>query len=314
MDELEKIKELEHDIMNYIPTSNISNKEIEMHEYNEIEGEEYNEEEEEDEYDEGGGEEGDNYSHKSTSSNNKYKPDLYAKEYELIKEFEKSQKNTNFDYTINDIIDCIHFNKMGWLEKEDIKKDNMENTNKLLKTNLLIEMMCQDKKSTKINHLIDQFQEIYLRPFDTELDCKCESKYEHLQHLNKLIEETYHISQDPLSDEFYINCSKPKKRGRTSDEDRLKIPNIIDILRREYITSRKPENESKKNEKDNEDFNFDELMKNMLNNSKKSNDSVAATTTTDEMKDKYRVFLSILKLTYENIPKEDNHGFYISIR
>ena len=102
--------------------------------------------------------------------------------------------------------------------------------------------------------------------------------------LTELIAKTYTTTQDPSHDQLLLKCAEPKKRGRTSDADRLKIPNRVDALRREYITPRK-------------------ATEPPLSAVQMALDAAES--------DKYKVFMAILRLVHENALTGANYGAYL---
>lgn len=207
-----------------------------------------------------------------------YKQDLFSREIDLISQMEcKLHDVSGFDYTVVDIVDTAAAKCELLLDTGDIMVDNMDCTNKLIKKNLLFELICQDKKSAKIVAINDRLNEVLLRP------------NQHPVSHEKLIAETHRISQNPATDELLISSSKPKKRGRTSDVDRLKTPHVIDALKKEYISSQKAS-----------DIFSDQLVH-------------SSTTAAVEpvLTDKYKVFLAVLALVNDNIQCKENHGIYL---
>lgn len=200
------------------------------------------------------------------------KQELYAKEYALIKQLETNEKEPClYDYTTEDIIVSASAH-CDWLLENDIHVEVMNNTNRLLRRNVEFELLCQDKRSVKIVSLHDRFMELALREDVSE------------EELTALIAQTHEIAQIPEKDALLLKCLEQKKRGRTSDADRLKTVNIVDALRKESISPKKPVTGDSNN-----------------------------TTTNQEivLTDKYRVFLSLLKLVHENAQTKDNYGAYL---
>ena len=195
------------------------------------------------------------------------KQDLYAKESALLSQLEREEDQPRlYDYTTEDIIVEADA-QCEWLLENDININVMNNTNALARRNFEFELLCQDKRGAKIVALHDRFIEIALRADVSEAQ------------FDALIAQTHKVAQDPATDQFFIKCSEPKKRGRTSDADRLKTHNVIDALRKEYITAKK----------------------------------VGDTTPSDEivLTDKYRVFLSVLRRVHDNAQTHDNYGAYL---
>ena len=204
------------------------------------------------------------------------KQDLYSKEYELIQLLDKKLSvPAPFDYTVEDIINTAG----DWL-LDDLQLDSMDRTNALFKEGFLLELILHDKRSGKIATLHDRLQQIRLRG-------------ENSDEVDRLIAQTYHIAKSPWKDDFYIECSKPKKRGRISDADRKKTPHIIDNLRSDYISSQKVSN---------------------IFNESLSPANGADTDVTDpaNFTDKYKVFLRVLEIVHDNIPSKENYGAYIN--
>lgn len=205
------------------------------------------------------------------------KQDLYTKEYAMLKQLETLEKGKGsvlYDYTTEDIIETAAA-RCDWLLENDIKVENMNHTNALLRRNLEFEMMCQDKRCAKIVALHDKFIDVALT------DGVSTSEFDYL------VAKTHRIAQDPENDQLLHRCAEPKKRGRTSDADRMKTLNIIDTLRREFITP------------------------------KKVTSGEPLTTTSLEMaleasqNEKYKTFMALLKMIHENALTKDNCGSYI---
>lgn len=196
------------------------------------------------------------------------KQDLFAREYGLVKQIEDSRDEPRlYDYTMEDVIEAAATH-CEWLLDQDIDVPIMNNTNHLLRHNVEYELLTQDKRSAKIVSLHDRFTELALREGNTPA----------------LIAKTYATTQDPSHDQLLLKCAEPKKRGRTSDADRLKIPNAVDALRKEYITPRK-------------------AIEPPLTNVEMA---IEAANT-----DKYKVFMATLRLVHENALTSDNYGAYI---
>lgn len=196
------------------------------------------------------------------------KQDLYAKEYALLRQLEDEENLPRlYDYTTEDIIVEADA-QCEWLLENDININVMNNTNALARRNFEFELLCQDKRGAKIVALHDRFVEIALRADVSEAQ------------FDALIAQTHKIAQNPAKDQFLLKCSEPKKRGRTSDADRLKTHNVIDALRKDYITAKK------------------------AGDTTTPNDEIVLT-------DKYRVFLSLLRLFHDNAQTRDNYGLYL---
>lgn len=214
------------------------------------------------------------------------KQDLYTKEYAMLnqldtlgkKEGEEGKSSPSpsviYEYTTEDIIETAAA-RCDWLLENDIKVENMNHTNTLLRRNLEFEMMCQDKRCAKIVTLHDKFIDVALT------DGVSTSEFDYL------IAKTHKIAQDPENDQLLHRCAEPKKRGRTSDADRMKTLNVIDTLRREFITP------------------------------KKATNGETLTATSLEMaldashNDKYKVFMALLERIHENALTKDNCGAYL---
>lgn len=197
------------------------------------------------------------------------KQDLFSKEYALIQQMEANDgKDCLYDYTTEDIIEGAAAH-CAWL-MNDICVDKMNNTNSLLRKNLEFELLCQDKKSVKIVSLHDRFIELALREDSDKKE------------FDSLIKQTHEVARDPPNDKFFLKSSEQRKRGRTSDADRLKTLNIVDTLRKEYITPKKVSN----------------------NNNEQASSEIVLT-------DKYRSFLFLLKLVHDNAQTGENYGAYL---
>ncbi len=200
------------------------------------------------------------------------KQELYSKEYALIQQLEnRANEPMLYDYTTEDIIEGASAH-CSWLLDNDIHVDKMNNTNALLRRNLEFELLCQDKRSAKIVSLHDCFVELALREDVDEKE------------LASLIAQTYKISKDPETDQLLKKCLEQKKRGRTSEADRKKTPNIVDALKKESISPRKP------------------ILP--LNENTTGKQEIVLT-------DKYKVFLSLLSLVHHNAQTNDNYGAYL---
>lgn len=207
------------------------------------------------------------------------KQDLYAKESALLKQLYVNEKEPRlYDYTTVDIVEEATAH-CDWLLEKDIHVQKMNNTNALLRRNLIFELMTQDKRSNKITALHDRFIDLELKGNISKED------------LNALYAETYAIAQNPTTDQLLLKCSEQKKRGRTSDADRLKTLNVVDSLRKEFITPKKA-------------INGEPAQPPSMENNIATALEAAAT-------DKYQVFMEMLRFIHENAQTNENYGAYL---
>ena len=221
------------------------------------------------------------------------KQDLYAKEMELLTLMSKKlEQEAPFDYTMENIIETACA-KCEWLIEADdmIQMDVMDETNRILKKNLLYEMMAQDKRSAKILALHDRLNEVYLKGAVVSPQQK--------RHIEGLISATHLVAQNPREDDFFKECSKPRKRGRAKISAQPKKPHVVDALRGEYISSKKAVNI------------FSELIGDEVNGMPVDTPIPEEEVDPYELTDKYKVFLHVLQQMHENLASQQNYGAYI---
>lgn len=260
--------------------------------------------------------------------------DQYEKEYKLITKLESDgERPLNFDYTLEDI-ESVARAKCAWLFGHDIRAGEMCESSRLLKQYFLLALICQDKHSAKITDLLDRFHEIFITNSGGTTGKTVRSNglanIRHVEHLHHLIEKTHSTAQRPEKDEFYEKCTAQKKRGRTSQAERLKQPDVINRLRKEYITPKKATNPSSARERaslfqdlclpmgeegdeegaeedaDMEEEDDDVQIVNGRSQDTEENEHAIVLT------DKYVLFCQILRLLHHTAPSVANYGSYLT--
>jgi hypothetical protein len=247
--------------------------------------------------------------------------DLFSKECELLETVQRlTESAARFDHTAEEIIET-GLTKTDFLSaEEDLKEEPLTEMMRLLKHNTLMELAYRDKRSKKILELEDRLEETYLFEYQERGD-------RGVERLNNIVGSSYRITQDPEHDEAMIINSKPKKRGRTRDDERRQKPNAIELHRKEWATCKKTNLSTATTSSSTEKRNIFSL--DLRSGGGSDEDDVARTaavTSGDEessgageseksrleQSDKYKTFIMVLKLLHDNIQSETNHGYYLA--
>ena len=275
--------------------------------------------------------------------------DLFARECDLLQQAQRLTAGESlFDYTLVDIQEMAAA-KCSWLSSEyDLKETTLTETTRLLKANLLHELVLRDKHAKKIVDLEDRLEETYLDEYEKRGD-------RGVRRLNKRVHNSYGITQNPARDELMKKNSRPKKRGRIRDSEREKKPSAIELHRKEWATSKKTGSEGvgdtslavnpvppklKKSVRSGRpSLIFAKDLKNKKKKKKtatiptQSNnddddddddeDDEDATAIMDvdrteqqstpviEQSDKYKTFIGVLRMLHDNIQGPENYGYYL---
>lgn len=235
-----------------------------------------------------------------------------CKEYSLFQYFEKAFK-TGMVLPFKDIKETCYYKLI-----ELVDELNEASITEMIRTfinTLLLQLISQDKKGVKVLEIMNKFHELYITSTKNNMG---KNDYTRFDYLNQLIDATFKQACDIKSDPIYLNYSQTKQRGRRREEDKLEDPNEVDSIRCNSISAAQASDNNTTNDRDTAVSSS--VAANVLNIVDGLNQKKRVTKSNKERKkreliyhppnDEYKVLLNTMKIIYDNLPRETNHGGY----
>lgn len=189
----------------------------------------------------------------------------------------------------------------------DKQKSNINNILQTMARRFILELLVLDTKGSKFEEIQSRFEELY---FLSENDLPlpgCKANFANTDMIHSLIERIAKVSTNPETDEFYLERSGTRRRGRTPHSEMDKKPNRVNAIKSSFILSCKSLPPVSYDEAENQFFiDYSRSSDPELAVSKEKNNNL------QYLVDFYPVFQKVLEIHNDCLPSPNNHGFYLN--
>lgn len=189
----------------------------------------------------------------------------------------------------------------------DKQKSNINNILQTMSRRFILELLLIDTRGSKFGEIQSRFDELYfLRENDLPLP-GCKANFANTDSIQSLIERIAQVSANPETDEFYLERSGKRRRGRTPHSEIDKKPNRVNAIKSAFILSCKSLPPVSYDESENQFYiDYTRSSDPELAVSKEKNNNL------QYLPDFYPVFQKVLEINHACLPNPNNHGFYLN--
>jgi hypothetical protein len=157
----------------------------------------------------------------------------------------------------------------------------------------ILELLSFCDKGRKIRTMMMELEKLYMTK-------QYKADFKNSDNVHQLIDATIRLIDNPTSDVFYQKYSGVLDKGRHSRKEKENQPNRVDAIRKTYIMSRKQV----------PPIRYDETTKTFYIETTQSLDK--SLDISNYQIDLYPLFVKVLRVQNEVIPRPNNHGHYLN--